>query len=278
MSISAFIRAYRDYIREAGIVRFEQPDFTVYVASSKRMLLRQRWAMKLLRHLDVAPQPAEFQRVRGFCTMPVNHHTLSDFMPLWLNQDRDGRIELIRRLGATMGMVHSLRHSGTGDILNPAPKPVSRAIVGIIRRYTLLGAINKGTRSIEDTSALISEVYALWGEGGGTLSGNWAGFPPVKIWENGLMIMDLSQASYSEPLLDLVRLRPQTLGLADICFFWEYFLQGYCATCELPADWKQRIEVLYQVRMLQASAMERGVKEALEDWQSKWWEKYNNYL
>ena len=124
-------------------------------------------------------------------------------------------------------------------------------------------------------ATLTEDTINLWPSGGGTLTGCWLGFPPIKIWDNGLMIMDLSRARYSEPLLDLVNLRPQAIGLDDIHFFWEYFLQGYCATSELASNWTERIEVLYRLRLLKLLQLQR---EALEDWQSKWWEKYNNYL
>lgn len=273
MKLPALLRVYKNYIYSAGIARFEQSEQTVYVASANRFLLRQRKAMELLRHLDVAPQPTRVQRLRNLWIMPVRHRPLSELMPVWQSQTREGRIELIRRLGATIGMVHSLRNSGTGDITCPQPRAVSHYIVGKIRRNYLMlflrGELGLFPGSLPVLSA---EANNMWCSGGGTLTGGWKEFPPIKRWDNGLMIMDLSRASYSEPLQDLVNLRSQAIGLDDIYFFWEYFLQGYCATAELPLDWKERIELLYRIRLLQALANGRGQGEALGDWQSKWWE------
>lgn len=279
MRLPAALRAYRGYIWTTGLVRFEQPEQTVYAAPANGILLRQRRAMELLRHLDVAPQPVRIQRLRNLWVMAVQHRPLVDLLPVWQSQAREGKIELIRRLGATMGMVHSLRHSGTGDIIAPRSHPVSRHIKSLIRRNYILLSTRKELHLFPGpVAALTQEVVELWSSGGGTLIGNWRGFPPIKIWDDGLMIMDLSRARYSEPLLDLVNLRPQAIGLDDIHFFWEYFLQGYCATSELSADWQERIEVLYRLRLLQALAEGKGQREALADWRSKWWEKYNHYL
>lgn len=279
MRLPAALRAYRGYIQAAGIVRFEQPEQTIYAASANIFLLRQRKAMELLRHLDVVPQPARIRRLRRLCVMAVRHRPLAALMPVWQGHTREGKIELIRRLGATMGMVHSLRHSGTGDIIAPRAYPVSHYLRILIRRSYIILSARKELRAFPGTvAALAADAAELWSSGGGTLTGNWQGFPPIKIWDDGLMIMDMSRARYSEPLLDLVNLRPQAIGLDDIHFFWEYFLQGYCATSELSADWQERIEVLYRLRLLQALAEGKGQKEALADWQSKWWEKYNHYL
>jgi hypothetical protein len=273
MDRPVLLRLYRKYIGQIGMVRFEQPAQTVYAAPSSSLLLRQQKAMKLLRHLDVTPPPDEIKQMRGLRVMRVDHPDLTDFMSVWRKEHREGRIELIRRLGATLGMVHSLRNSGTGDIINPTPRPVGQRLMGLIRKNHVLLRLHGRTSSFPGLLGLGQEVKNLWGNSGGTLAGNWSGFPPVKIWENGLMIMDLSRANYSEPLVDLVNIRPQLIGLEDVNFFWEYFLQGYCATCELPAAWKQKIEFLYRIRLLQAVVAERGQKCAQEDWQLKWWEK-----
>lgn len=279
MRIPAALRAYRSYIQNAGIVRFEQPEQTVYAASRKGILLRQHKAMELLRHLDVAPHPASIQRVRHLWIMAIQHRPLDGLMPVWRILSREGRIEKIRRVGATIGMVHSLRHAGTGDLASPRSHPISHYLVGQIRRCHLLLSLQKGMEMFPCTvAALTEDTINLWPHGGGTLTGNWLGFPPIKIWDNGLMIMDFSRARYSEPLLDLVNLRPQAIGLDDIHFFWEYFLQGYCATSELTSTWKERIDVLYRLKLLRALAEGREPREAMEDWQSKWWEKYYNYL
>jgi len=274
MNLPGLLRMYKDYIHQVGMVRFEQPDQTVYAAPTCRLLIRQKKAMELLRHLDVAPPPAQLDTMRGLKVMAVSHHTLSDFMSVWKQQDREGRIELIRRLGATVGMVHSLRHMGTGDIVNPNSTPVAQHLVGLIRKnFICLSLQRRADTFPEKISGLIEDVVNLWGNTGGTLSGNWAGFPPVKIWDNGLMIMDLSQANYSVPFMDFVNIRPQVIGMEDVSFFWEYFLQGYCATSELPSSWKQKIELLYKVNLLQALATGIGEKRAGEDCQTKWWAK-----
>jgi len=275
VSMPALLRVYRDYIRQAGFVRFEQPHCTVYVAPAAKPLLRQHKAMELLRHLDVAPRPGRIQPLRGLWVMTACHRRLSELMPVWQRQSRQGKIELIRRLGATLGMVHSQRHSGTGDIVAPGTRPIGHYLLGLARKYH---ALARGERAPFQVREIAAAITGLWDNGGGTLTGNWRGFPPVRIWDSGLMIMDLSRASYSEPLLDLVNLRPQVIGLDDIAFFWEYFLQGYCATGELPANWRQKLEVLYKLKVLQALAEGRYRKEAMDDWQSRWWEQYDNYI
>lgn len=273
MNLPAQLRVYKDYIRAAGVVRFEQPEMTVYVAPAKRFLLRQQKAMKLLRHLEVAPLPAPLSRMRGLWVMSARHQHLTDFMSVWPQQTREGKIELIRRLGATVGMVHSLRHSGTGDIVLPNPKPVSQYLVGMIKRNYILCSQQGQAASIPGKlTEMVEAAQDLWEGSGGTLVGNWLGFPPVKIWESGLVIMDLTRARYSVPLLDLVNIHPQVIGLDDIGFFWEYFLQGYGATGEFPENWKPKIELLYRVRLMQALAEGLGEKGAAEDWRSKWWE------
>lgn len=272
MKIPGLLRLYSDYIRSTGMVRFEQPDQTVYVAPARKLLLRQQKAMELLRHLEVAPQPSPITRLRRFNAMAVRHQHLTDFMTVWQVQAREGRIEFIRRLGATVGMVHSLRHSGTGDILAPSATPAARYLAGMVRKTQIMNTLGDNPGR-SDNSDLISEILDLWGDSGGTLVGNWLGFPPVKIWDSGLMVMDLSRAKYSEPLLDFVNIQPRVLGLDEIGFFWEYFLQGYGATCELPADWKQKIAILYKINLLEAEVAGKGEKGAEEDWQSKWWEK-----
>jgi len=273
MNIPVQLRLYNDYIRAAGIVRFEQPNRTVYAAPSKNLLLQQRKAMELLRHLEVAPLPSQIYRLRGLWVMPASHQTLTDILPVWQEQDREGRIEFIRRLGATMGMLHSLRHPGAGDILCPEPRTVAADITALLRKSSLLCGKDSRERFPQILPGLMSSIKDLWVDSGGTLVGNWQGFPPVKIWEDGLMIMGLSGARYSEPLLDLVNIHPQAIGLEDTGFFWEYFLQGYGATGELSANWQEKIEILYRIRILQAAASGTGEKWALEDWQSKWWEK-----
>jgi hypothetical protein len=274
MKLPALLRIHRDDIFGAGVVRFEQPEFTVYAAPSSRILSRQYKAMLLLQHLDLAPQPAPIQRVGRVSVIVARHQPLSDYKLVWQRQNRAGKIELIRRLGATIGMVHAMRHAGTGDLVNPHPKPVSRHLAGLIRKnYILLSLQQRTVLWPERVSALVQEAVALWGNAGGTLAGNWTGFPPVKIQDSGLMIMDLSRASYSEPLMDLVNICPQVIGLNDVGFFWEYFLQGYGATCELPGTWKQRINLLYKIRLLQSLAAGKEEERAVSDWESRWWEK-----
>lgn len=273
MNIPGLLRLYRDYIRAVGLVRFEQAEQTVYAAPASRLLLRQQKAMELLRHLEVAPQPAPIQRLRGSCVMAVNHHTLTAFMAAWQVEGREARIEIIRRLGATVGMIHSLRHSGTGDILAPTAKPVALYLAGLARKsYILFSQQDRESLFPLSLPEMLGQVMNLWGDSGGTLVGNWPGFPPVKLWDSGLMVMDLSRAKYSEPLLDLVNIHPQAIGLDDVGFFWEYFLQGYGATGELPALWQEKIELLYRINLLQAMASGMDEMGALRDWQSKWWE------
>lgn len=266
----ALLRMYRSYIREVGLMRFEAPCQTVYAAPGLGRLLRQQKAMGLLRHLEVTLPPAPLATLRGVRVMTVNHHPLRDFTSVWQGEERAGRIELIRRLGATVGMVHSLKHLGTGDIINPNLKPIARHLAGIIRKSQVAMALENRALA-KRHSGLIQDVVKLWGNSGGTLSGNWLGFPPVKVSENGLVIMDLSRANYSEPLVDLVSIRPQDIGLEDVGFFWEHFLQGYCATCELPAQWKEKIDVLYKIRVLQAFSISEN--SDVGDLQFKWWEK-----
>jgi len=270
MNLPMLLRLYSDYIANAGMVRFEQPNSTVYAVSEFSLLCRQQKAMELLRHLDVAPQPAPISSLRRLWVMKASHPALTDFLTGLSHSRRRGKIELIRSLGATVGMVHSLRHTGTGDIVEPDSKSVLRQLTVMVRKNQVLLSA-QGMLSCCYTG-LLQDVRQLWGSSGGTLIGNWPDFPPVRIWDNGLMLMDLSRAKYSEPLLDLVNLHPRNIGL-ETMFFWEYFLQGYGATCELPAEGREKIELLYKIKMLQAHAEGKGIQRAQEDLQSQWWNK-----
>ncbi|HBI56665.1 MAG TPA: hypothetical protein DDY38_07555 [Firmicutes bacterium] len=270
MNLPMQLRLYSDYIAEVGMVRFERPNSTVYAASDRCLLYRQQKAMKLLRHLDVSPQPASIRPLRRLWVMEVTHPTLTDFLAALAGSKRRGKIELIRRLGATVGMVHSLRHTGTGDIVDPDSISVLRKLTTLVRKNQVLLSVQGKPADL--FAGLLGEVKFLWGSSGGTLVGNWPDFPPVRIWNSGLMIMDLSRANYSEPLLDLVNLHPRDIGL-ETMFFWEYFLQGYGATCELPAQGKAKIEVLYKIKLLQALAEGKGVQRAQEDCRIQWWKK-----
>ena len=270
MNTAMLLRLYSDYITEAGMARFEQPNSTIYAAPECSLLCRQQKAMELLRHLDVAPQPATVKPLRRLWVMEVSHPTLSDFLTRLSLSRRRGKIELIRRLGATVGMVHSLRHIGTGDIVEPDSKSVLRQLTVTVRKNQMLLSVQGKLSAC--FAGLLPEVKQLWGSSGGTLVGNWPDFPPVRIWDNGLMIMDLSRANYSEPLLDLVNLHPRDIGL-ETMFFWEYFLQGYGATCELPAEGKEKMELLYTIKLMQAEAEGKGIQRAQEDLQSQWWKK-----
>lgn len=268
MNLLMQLRLYRNYIAETGMVRFESLNSTVYAASSC-LLYRQQKAMTLLRHLDVAPQPAAIRPLRRLWVMEVSHPPLTDFLIELTRRRSRGKIELIRRLGATLGMIHSLRHSGTGDIVAPDTKSVPRQLTSLVRKNQVLLAARGNSVPF---AGLLEEVHHLWGSSGGAMVGNWQGFPPVRIWNSGLMIMDLSRANYSEPLLDLVHLNPRDIGL-DTNFFWEYFLQGYGATCELPVQGREKIEVLYKIKLLRALALGQGVRQAQEDYNSQWWQQ-----
>ena len=173
----------------------------------------------MLRHLDVAPQPAAIRPLRRLWVMEVSHPPLTDFLTELTRRRSRGKIELIRRLGATLGMIHSLRHSGTGDIVAPDTKSVPKQLTSLVRRTSALAA-RKFAPLPGCWRRFITSGAAPRSDGG-----QLAGLPPVRIWNSGLMIMDLSRANYSEPLLDLVHLNPRDIGL-DTNFFWEYFLQG----------------------------------------------------
>lgn len=269
MNLSMQLRLYRDYIVNTGMVRFESPNSTVYAAGGC-LLYRQQKAMTLLRHLDVAPQPTDIRPLRSLWVMEVNHPPLTDYLTELARRRSRGKIELIRRLGATLGMIHSLRHSGTGDIVDPDAKSVVRHLTTLVRKNQVL--LSAKRKSLHSFAGLLGAVQHLWGSSGGAMVGNWHGFPPVRIWGSGLMIMDLSRANYSEPLLDLVHLQPREIGL-ETTFFWEYFLQGYGATCELPAQGREKIEVLYKIKLLLALAQGQGVGQAQEDYSSQWWKQ-----
>lgn len=269
MKLPMQLRLYRNYIADAGMVRFESSNSTVYAATGC-LLYRQQKAMTLLRHLDVAPQPAAIKPMRRLWVMEVSHPPLTDFLGELTRRRSRGKIELIRRLGATLGMIHSLRHTGTGDIVDPDAKSVVRQLTSLVRKNQVLLAARGN--SVHPFAGLLEEVQHLWGSSGGAMVGNWHGFPPVRIWNSGLMIMDLSRANYSEPLLDIIHLHPREFGL-ETNFFWEYFLQGYGATCELPVQGREKIEVLYKIKLLLALAQGQGVRQAREDCRSQWWKQ-----
>lgn len=263
------LRLYREIIAEGGLARFEWPESTLYAADARAPLCRQQRAMELLGHLEIAPAPNSLTRLRRLWIMRVRHPLLEDYYGTLRASRRREKIELLRRLGATVGMVHSLRHGGTGDIVCPAPFPVLRKLRAQIRKHEVFLAVRGQPQPFP---ALGEEVESLWGAAGGALAGNWQGFPPVRIGERGLMIMDLARAAYSEPLLDLVSQRPGDIGL-ETTFFWEYFLQGYCATNELPQNGKEKIEALYKLKLLGSLASGIGIKQAREDYRSQWWQE-----
>ena len=264
------LRMYRDYINSVGAMRFERPESTVYAARKRCGLHRQHKAMGLLRHLEVAPSPGRIRALRRLWVMETRHPPLGDFLTALAANRRRGQIELIRRLGATVGIVHSIRHTGTGDILKPNPTSIRRRLLLLVRKNQILLA--GSGQDCHSFAGLADRINDLWLEGGGTLVGNWIGFPPVRKWDNGLMIMDMSRASYWEPLWDLVNCCPEDADL-DIKFFWEYFLQGYCATCELPSQGMAKIEVLYQIKLLEAYGTGIGIRQAQGAFKSQWWKE-----
>lgn len=270
MNLAMQLRLKRNCIAHTGILRFEEPEGTVYAASQGEFLLRQQQGMALLRHLEVAPQPGLVRRERRLWVMEAQHPPLHDFLTALAESKRRDKIELIRRLGAAMGMVHSLRHTGTGDILHPAPVPVAVRLTALARKSLVLLAARGNKNGSQ--SGLLLKIRSLWGDASGTLVGNWPIFPAARIWASGLMFMDFSRACYSEQLLDLVSLHPRDVGL-ETMFFWEYFLQGYGATCELPEQGREKIGVLYHLMLLQALATGREVQRAQADCRSGWWNK-----
>ena len=236
----------------------------------RQPLLRQHKAMELLRHLDVAPRPGRIQPLQAR-VMTACHRRLSELMPVWQRQSRQGKIS-DQAPGGNVGDGPFPASLGTGDIVAPGTGPLSLP-VGPGAQIPCPGAGRTGAFQVREIAAAIT----AFGITEAALTGNWRGFPPVRIWDSGLMIMDCP-GQLLGTLLDLVNLRPQVIGLDDIAFFWEYFLQGYCATGELPANWRQKLEVLYKLKVLQALAEGRYRKEAMDDWQSRWWEQYDNYI
>lgn len=268
LNIAMQLRLYRPYIVQAGCLRFERPGSTVYAARKRQCLGRQQKAMELLRHLEVAPPPGPIFRLRRQWVMCAKHPLLRDYLAAVEKSRPMGRIELVRRFGATIGMVHSLRHTGSGSLIKPEATCLSEKLTGLIHsRLLLLTAQGKPSSDFRELPGL---VRRLWRQGGSTLVGNWSGFPPLRIWDNGLMIMDLSRAQYSEPLLDLVGFTPELIGL-ESDFFREYFLQGYCATCELPENAKAKLEALHKIQLLQAAATGSGKRQAAKKWRNPWW-------
>lgn len=268
MNLTLQLRLYRNSIAHAGVLRFIKPNSTVYVAGCRSLLEQQQKAMGLLSHLEVAPRPGPIKPLRKLWLMEVAHPPLKDYYVALAGSRRQGKVELIRRFGATVGMVHSLRNTGTGDLLKPDSVPIAKKIIKKVKENQIL--LTMRGKDVCPFAGLTDEVVDIWGEAGGTLVGNWDGFPPLAIWDNGLMIMNLAKANYWEPLFDLASFHPQDIGL-EAGFFWEYFLQGYGATCELPTDGQEKLEIVYKINLLQAIARERGVGRAMDDCQSQWW-------
>lgn len=270
MKLSLQLRLYRNSIADAGVTRFMKPNATMYAAGCRSLLEQQQKAMALLAHLEVAPGPGAIKPLRKLWLMEAGHPPLKDFFVALAGSRRPRKIELIRRFGATVGMVHSIRSTGTGDLLRPDSVPVARKIAAKVKADLVLLALRG--KDLSSFAGLADEIIEIWGEAGGTLVGNWGGFPPLAIWDNGLMIMNLSGANYWEPLFDLANFHPQDIGL-ETGFFWEYFLQGYEATCELPTASREKIEAVYKLNLLRALARERGIDRALADCKNRWWER-----
>ena len=75
----------------------------------------------------------------------------------------------------------------------------------------------------------------------------------MRIWDKAdLMIkVDLSRVATGTPFGFGKSPSRRSLGLDDIAFFWKYFLQGYCATGELPATGGVKsLMVLYKLQSL----------------------------
>lgn len=271
MNLAMELRLYRNHIAQKGTMRWDGPNFTLYASARRCLLERQLKAFNLLRHLDVTPSPGGIKPYRRLWVMEAAHPPLTDYFVALAGSRRRSKIELIRRFGATVGMVHSLRNAGTGDLLQPESIPVAKKMLGKVQIYRVLLA-QRGQSNSVCWDGLSEAITGLWGAAGGILAGNWNGFPSVAVWDNGLLIMDLSRADYWEPLFDLASFRPEAIGL-DRLFFWEYFLQGYGATCEFPEREKEKIETVYRYNYLQALAVGKGASHAEEDLRSQWWRK-----
>lgn len=263
MNLSQILRVYRHYIAAVGLCRYETTRQTVYISSRLKPLLRQQQALTLLAHLEVAPAVESLERWRGLYLLVTTHPPCRGFLEEWQQSSKSHRVELVRRLGATLGMVHSLRDVRTGPIDNPGPLPPGKQIAAELKLYRAWDEQPSGV----DKGAAAEQV---WDCPGSALVGNWTGFPPLNVWDNGLIVMDFSRARFFDPLWDLVRLDPACLNWQDGARFWEYFLQGYCASGELPDNWRVKIALLAELSRLRELARGNG---AAENSQNRWWEQ-----
>lgn len=252
MNLSQILRVYGHCISAVEMCRHETPRQTIYISSRLKPLVRQRQALALLAHLEIAPAVVTMERWRGFYLLITFHPPSQGFLSKWRSSSHAHQVEMIRRLGATMGMVHSLRDVRTGPVDRPRPLLPGKQIVAELK----LHHCRRGDG--DDGNNLVEAAKMLWTRPCSSLVGGWNRFPDLKVWENGLVLMDFTRARYFDPLWDLVRLDPGYLNWQDSERFWEYFLQGYCASGELPERWREKLTVLAELTAWKGLAHQGG--------------------
>jgi hypothetical protein len=262
MNLGLHLRRDKDLILKYGFAAFHESSVTYYAGpKGSPKLASQVEALKLLRHLEVAPQPGVFSSLRGFALLPAYHRPAQDFSRLVGEAARPEQVELVRRLGAAVGMVHSMKSLWVGPIEQPGTNQVS-----FIKTLLVKGAITSGQPLPKN---LWDRIEELWQGSGASLVVGWQGWPELRVTEDALLIMDFSHALFFDPLWDFVRLEPCPLQMG--IEFWDFFLQGYCATGELEANWREKVEVLYQVAQFVAPRKSR-CEDLICHYQSRWWD------
>ncbi|MTI95054.1 MAG: hypothetical protein FH749_06125 [Firmicutes bacterium] len=256
MKLPLILRRNKAEIRTATMTIFEKPLHTYFVSPHVPTISRQRAALAKVGHLGIAPSICKEFRLRGFNVLMANHMRLQPYQPRLLEGSRAEKIQLIRRLGAAIGMGHSIREERIG-LLGSNTKPSVAAMLHHLNNMSMNGGRKR------EVSEIIS---SLWTESGGALVLNFRQWPQVNLADGALFFMDFSRAMIFDPLWDLARLNPGSIGLEEL-FFWEYFLQGYCATGELPANWKERLEVLTGILSLHSKTARPA------DLRRKWWKQ-----
>ncbi len=273
MNLSQFIRVNRGNLALGGICRYETRQQTVYITRRHRPLLRQKQAMEMLAHLEIAPVFVSLDRWRGCCLLVADHPRCQSFLTGWRYSSHDRQVELIRSLGSALGMVHSLRDVRSGPIDCPGSDSTGQLVVRQLGRYRVLATLRSGHEAVGDNN-LEQLAQKIWASPASSLVGNWQVFPDVRVAGEGLIIKDFSHAGYFDPLWDLVRLDPACLDWHDADRFWEYLLQGYCASGELPFDWRDKLTVLVELLRLQDLAAGRQPRFTEASQHSLWWERY----
>ncbi len=273
MNLSQFIRVNRDNLALEGVCRYETVRQTVYISSRLRPLLRQKKAMEMLAHLEITPVFNSLDKWRGCHLLTASHPPSQSFLTGWQTSSHQRQVELIRSLGSALGMVHSLRDVRSGPIDCPNPASTGELVARQLGRYRVLAVLRSGREAVGDND-MVEMAKKIWARPASSLVGNWQIFPDVRVAGEGLILKDFSHAGYFDPLWDLVRLDPACLDWHDADRFWEYLLQGYCASGELSFDWRDKLTVLVELLRLQDLAAGRQPRLTEANQHNLWWERY----